>query len=76
MMPSAGGVFLGVVKRRNAMIADAVSLAAFAFTEAIHTDYAMAPIREQVSTRLPTPDESTTLKVAVHRGRVSFQVSW
>jgi hypothetical protein len=47
MMPSAGGVFLGVVKRRNSMITDAVSPAAFASTEAIHT------ANPQLRTRLP-----------------------
>jgi hypothetical protein len=34
MMPSAGGVFLGVVKRRNSMITDAASPASYASTEA------------------------------------------
>jgi len=33
-MPSAGGVFLGVVKRRNSMITDAASPARYASTEA------------------------------------------
>jgi hypothetical protein len=52
MMPSAGGVFLGVVKRRNSMITDAASPAPFASTKANHSskyllnslppDYAMA----------------------------------
>ncbi|GAB3003078.1 hypothetical protein GCM10027184_69940 [Saccharothrix stipae] len=52
MMPSAGGVFLGVVKRRNSMITDAVSPAAIASTKALHaansqlsallSDYAIA----------------------------------
>jgi hypothetical protein len=36
MMPSAGGVFLGVVKRRNSMITDATSPASSASTEATH----------------------------------------
>ena len=53
MMSSAGEVFLGVVKRRNSMITDAVSPASYASIEAIHTsnvllkgpppDYAMPP---------------------------------
>jgi hypothetical protein len=34
MMPSAGGVFLGVVKRRNSMITDAASPAPHASTKA------------------------------------------
>jgi hypothetical protein len=52
MMPSAGGVFLGVVKRRNSMITDAASPASWASTKATPTpkslfnglppDYAMA----------------------------------
>ncbi|BCJ50431.1 hypothetical protein Asp14428_19060 [Actinoplanes sp. NBRC 14428] len=36
MMPSAGEVFLGVVKRRNSMITDAASPASYASTEAEH----------------------------------------
>jgi hypothetical protein len=33
-MPSAGGVFLGVVKRRNSMITDAASPVSYASTKA------------------------------------------
>jgi hypothetical protein len=36
-MSSAGEVFLGVVKRRNSMITDAISPAAIAFTKAPHS---------------------------------------
>jgi hypothetical protein len=35
-MPSAGGVFLGVVKRRNSMITDGASPASYASTEATY----------------------------------------
>jgi hypothetical protein len=47
MMSSAGGVFLGVVKRRNSMITDVVSPAVFASTQANH------PTKTQLRALLP-----------------------
>jgi hypothetical protein len=46
-MPSAGEVSLGVVKRRNSMITDAVSPAAIASTKALHD------LNSQLSALLP-----------------------
>ena len=64
-MPSAGGVFLGVVKRRNSMITDAASPASCASTRADHAsnllvgdlppDYAMTLAHPALGARSDLP---------------------